>query len=302
MNQYVHRAASVGITAWEILSKDQQAQIAGKTSKGLFVQTADRWLVFISIEPNRGPLTINLKQFEEMLTLIPVGSAVRIASHGLHLPGLHFSINLKGSQIWQPAPACAAQPGEPGCGEALVQAVEEIQLLTRETGLADFLPSLAGIADAPPAHQCIHGFDWEILQRLQNCLRMQDASALVEQLSSRMGTGPGLTPSADDFIVGLLLTLNRWKIPPWTAGHLHALNARLVKAAYEKTTTLSANLIECAGRGLANERLINALDWIVSGRSGAANIVADLLGWGNSSGLDAFTGMAAAIRASSPEC
>jgi hypothetical protein len=297
MKQHVFRAASVGMIARAILSKDQEAQVAGKTSKGLFIKTADRWLVFISIEPDRGPLTINLKRFEGVIAFVPASNAVRIASHGLFFLDRNISISLEGSQIWQPAPAAAAQPGVPGCGERLAQVVREIQLWKRETGLADFLPYLAGIADAPPAHQSIYGFDWELMRRLQNCLREQDVSGLVEQLSAVMGTGSGLTPSADDFIVGLLLTLNRWKIPIWTAGHLQELNSRLVNAAYAKTTTLSANLIDCAGRGLANERLINALDWIVSERSGGANIVADLLGWGNSSGVDAFTGMAAALTA-----
>ena len=80
---------------------------------------------------------------------------------------------------------------------------------------------------------------------------------------------------------------------------LNGLNR--TQAAYEKTTTLSANLIDCAARGLANERLINTLDWILTGEPGEANVIANLLGWGNSSGVDAFTGMAAAIKSSSPE-
>jgi len=91
--------------------------------------------------------------------------------------------------------------------------------------------------------------------------------------------------------------LNRWRIPPWKTSDLRTLNFQIVAAAYEKTTTLSANLIECASQGLANERLINALDWLVTGVALEPDIVPHLLEWGHSSGVDTFAGMAIALKA-----
>ncbi|MFN2177092.1 MAG: DUF2877 domain-containing protein, partial [Anaerolineales bacterium] len=64
-----------------------------------------------------------------------------------------------------------------------------------------------------------------------------------------------------------------------------------------KTTTLSANLIECAASGLADERLINALDWIKCGSSHKVRTLIDgLLGWGNTSGISAYIGFLFALN------
>jgi hypothetical protein len=120
---------------------------------------------------------------------------------------------------------------------------------------------------------------------------------LTRLLSTFLGSGPGLTPSADDFILGLLLALNRWRIPPWETSDLHTFNFHLVEAAYKKTTTLSSNLIECASGGWANERLINALDWLVTGVASEPDVIDHMLDWGNSSGVDAFTGMVTSLTA-----
>ena len=60
----------------------------------------------------------------------------------------------------------------------------------------------------------------------------------------------------------------------------------------ERTTTISANLIECAAKGEADERLINIVDGIMTGQPSLEDCVDCVLAWGNSSGTDALIGMA----------
>ena len=57
-----------------------------------------------------------------------------------------------------------------------------------------------------------------------------------------------------------------------------------------QTTHLSANLIECAIQGQADQRLMNALDGLMTTENALAWIDG-LLTWGNSSGMDALAGM-----------
>jgi hypothetical protein len=63
-----------------------------------------------------------------------------------------------------------------------------------------------------------------------------------------------------------------------------------------KTTTVSANLIDCAARGQADERLIRALDGIETGELSALECAHALGSWGNTSGLDALIGMGLVCR------
>ena len=107
--------------------------------------------------------------------------------------------------------------------------------------------------------------------------------------------GSGLTPSGDDFVMGLLLSLNRWESVLQPGDNLSVLNTNVVESAYRCTTTLSANLIECGALGLADERLIQAVDLLATGKKEQAEILLGLLSWGNTSGIDAFVGMIVAF-------
>lgn len=111
-----------------------------------------------------------------------------------------------------------------------------------------------------------------------------------------LGQGAGLTPSGDDVILGCLLAPSRWGRLISPTLDIQALSQELIAQAYRQTTLLSANLIECAAAGQADERLLLALDGIITGQPSTEECAVLLLGWGNSSGCDALAGMGLAIK------
>jgi hypothetical protein len=291
------KTSSIGVIAAEVVSTNQNAQVYGKTSKGIFLKTPGKWIIFLSFERFKGPLTITLEEFDPMLQRISLGNPVQITPGSIFLEEQEIVITFEGSPTWQPPP-----PGLPVLRSAERQ--EKLLYLAGEAlskkngvGISGFLPALLGLPEEQPSRSSIHGLRRADIEGLQTSLRNGEVDSLTRRLYSILGAGPGLTPSADDFSVGLLLTLNRWRILPWKSINLRELNRKVVNAAYEKTTTLSANLIECATLGLANERLVNALDWVVTGEAREPEIIRHLLEWGNSSGVDTFAGMAVALNA-----
>jgi hypothetical protein len=120
---------------------------------------------------------------------------------------------------------------------------------------------------------------------------------MAVELEGLLGLGSGLTPSGDDLTMGFLLYLKRWGHVLAPGLDLATLAPVIVPLATRKTTTLSANLIECALNGQANERLLLALDGILTGEPDPATCASYLAGWGNTSGLDALVGMALAQHA-----
>ena len=131
-----------------------------------------------------------------------------------------------------------------------------------------------------------------ILHTLRQALRDNDLAARLD-IDQLLGRGSGLTPSGDDCVLGLLLMLNRWQAnKDWCS-----LNQAVIDATYQKTTTISANLIECAAAGQADERLLNVIDGIVTGKPAIAECTEHVLSWGSSSGIDALAGMAVAVTA-----
>jgi hypothetical protein len=138
---------------------------------------------------------------------------------------------------------------------------------------------------------------YEDITLLQRYIRDEKKSLIGKILSNFLGYGEGLTPSGDDFVIGFLLSLNRWQDLLWLPAEISSLNHEIVETAYQKTTTLSANLIECASLGQGDARLIDAVDYLICGSVRRNNIVTNLLKWGNSSGVDTFLGMAVAFSA-----
>ena len=100
-----------------------------------------------------------------------------------------------------------------------------------------------------------------------------------------------MTPSGDDLVVGILLALHRWPVAPWDKTRRGTFTEEIVPAAYRATSTLGANLIECASAGGADERLLHAVDHLWSGHPSRTTALEGLRDWGSTSGSDALAGM-----------
>ncbi|MFC4009741.1 DUF2877 domain-containing protein [Nonomuraea purpurea] len=141
-------------------------------------------------------------------------------------------------------------------------------------------PGLAGDASvALLADSCAEG-------------RLLGAVTAAERL---VGLGPGLTPSGDDVLAGLLVTLRhlgseraRW-LADWLA-------ATVTFDARTRTTPISATLLHCAARGEASPEVIGVLRGI-AGSQPLQPALLRLHRLGHTSGSDLAQGIAIGLRA-----
>lgn len=131
------------------------------------------------------------------------------------------------------------------------------------------------------------------------CARGDLASA-VEAAELIVGLGPGLTPSGDDALSGLLLALRLLggAVPGggravWLADWL---GAAVTTHAGDRTTSLSATLLHCADRGQASGEAAAVLRG-VAGQEPLPTAVRRLLATGHTSGADLAWGLLAGCRA-----
>lgn len=115
-----------------------------------------------------------------------------------------------------------------------------------------------------------------------------------------LGLGPGLTPSGDDMVAGLVLALRLLggatadgARAVWLADRLAAM---VTRNARDRTTPVSAALLHCAARGQAAAEVISVLR-AFEGREPAGPAVARLLAAGHTSGADLAWGLAAGCAA-----
>ena len=294
----------LGTFAHKILQRGTKGLVTGISSPGVFLQPEDDLTLFLSREKFRGPLTINLAGDLSSLQNIQAKTPIIFTPSAIHFPGENLTLDL---------PQISPQdPGLPaGSNKFTAAQIAEIsQMIPILAGGNEFLPLLdmASTGKTKPLPG-VPGFS----DKLDLVLRTRDTDKLelqIESLTNLLGLGPGLTPLGDDFILGVLLTLNRWGhlIPSDLAGFqtggplsrpyqtLKTLNQVILEQAWEKTTRLSASLLACAAAGTADERLLKVLDSFFLEYKLAQDDLNNLLQWGNSSGIAVLAGIYSCFR------
>jgi hypothetical protein len=127
---------------------------------------------------------------------------------------------------------------------------------------------------------------------LRSALLSGDAQATASSAVALIGLGIGLTPSGDDFLVGLLAGLEASDHPM-----RGALAAAIARQARGRTTEFSAALLEHACRGEFSQRLHDVLIAIAAGDVAALrHAIARAMAYGATSGADTLAGLFCALE------
>ncbi|MDR7495705.1 MAG: DUF2877 domain-containing protein [Armatimonadota bacterium] len=235
---------------------------------------------------DRGPLVILVDGFDG--GRLSPGDEVALAGGRLRVAA--YDIALDGADPWDPT-----LPTPPAGAVSRLPDVER--------ALARGAPpeSAAALLGHPPAavsarHRRLLDSLCAGLAVLEDTLRGLDACGdLAAAVGHIAGRGPGLTPSGDDVLVGVLHAMTAWPALAAAAGGPE-VRRRIARAASPLTTRISAAYLRAASEGWAAEpwhTLVGALDG-TDEALGAA--VAALLRVGETSGADALTGFCWAAR------
>lgn len=115
-------------------------------------------------------------------------------------------------------------------------------------------------------------------------------SKLPETIVSMIGLGTGLTPSMDDFIVGLMAVLNFFD--PDCTLYFHTHIKALISMSLRATNPVSSAFLECSTLQLYSEPLLNLFTVMTTGElTMVRSALEKLLKIGHTSGLDALNGI-----------
>lgn len=281
---------SCGDNAWRTLRNHRQARVQGSISKGIFLLFPERKIVFISYQPFQGPLNLTL---EEPLAHTPLPAQtedeVLVTEDEIFFPSARITLHLHRAHLWKaPSP-----PKQSDNGKERLQALARLIYAARPVdGWSAMLPHLLGWEDAPELPEALRP-PLACLMDAREALRVGQTDTALAPLSRIIGLGRGLTPSGDDCLSGMLLMRARGR---FASQGSDALAKALVAATYTRSTAISANILEAAAEGAAEERLLAACDGILTGRGELSAVVEGLMGYGSSSGIDALLGMAVALE------
>jgi len=289
------RVKAIGNRAYEIFEEEQSGLVVGRTSKGAFIKTTSDRILYLTLEPYHGPLTINLGGDTHALDEIEKGMGVTLRPGELSIPAIDLCLKITPGERWcAPLPEARRRSAKER-DEILRTFAAEILTKIGEDDFPEVFLWLGALVRGEEIPASKPGSILNSLLHLQELIREGDVSKAGELCHKLLGRGEGLTPAGDDLLLGWLLSLNRWGQILLPDINLQPLNETIIQTAYQKTTTISANLIECATRGEGDERLIAVLDALVCEVGEQENLIKELLSWGSSSGVYVFCGMAAAI-------
>lgn len=129
---------------------------------------------------------------------------------------------------------------------------------------------------------------------LCSAIARDDESLAVEHVDRLVGLGPGLTPSGDDFLLGLLCALS---IPGSPCHEWRRLGTRVLERASLNTHLISAAALRHAANGRVRARLVALCDALArASRALALNAVDRVIDIGASSGTDIAFGVLSGFR------
>ena len=187
-----------------------------------------------------GPLNIVLDE-NSTLNDIQLGQVACFHRDGLHIGGLY--VLLKRASIWEPRPNWDQLRSQ---YETVSRELEFVLSLARRyapsTSMLELLsPTTYVEASKPPLREC-----FAAARRGMKALEIgskRGTNALQIGVSQLAGLGPGLTPSGDDFLAGVMLCL--WLSHPAPLGVCRSM----LQVAVHRTTLLSAALLQRASMG-----------------------------------------------------
>lgn len=291
------RLRSIGWLAAENLPRASALRITGVISGGAFILADERDVYFVSFGPFRSPLTLNLGAPAPGFERLALGDSAACTPGELTLPSIRLRLDWSEREVWRP-PAPVEKPAAP---EARKLALRRLGLgvLAQKQGEQGFTPLLGMLLDGASAGSLPAEIQPVAVQlpALHSALAAGDPAAAGDILERWLGLGRGLTPSGDDLAAGVLLALHRYPVQALPGFPRAVLAQRLTTAAREKTTRLSANIIEQAAGGAADERILAALDGVMAGAANLGESVEQICRLGHSSGADTLVGMALVLTA-----
>ncbi len=207
----------------------------------------------------------------------------------LVLPHQGGRLTLKEAQV-RPVtlPAGEGRAGVPAPALDLIQD----QLMKAHSGgiapLVRWLPESDDLPDRPGNVYC--AFIGRDLVAFLKAFKAGDREAALEGAFGLIGFGPGLTPSCDDFLAGVLLSLYACQGPSSFAD-------LLAQEARDRTTLVSYHMLQHAAAGKANTGYLSLIRAAQDGDLEAlGEWTAKVLDYGATSGADFLFGFYAAAR------
>ncbi|HEU5198465.1 MAG TPA: DUF2877 domain-containing protein [Ktedonobacterales bacterium] len=240
-------------------------------------------------------LVLALRANQKPLAGLQPGMVCLVERGVITIPAANLRLDPQQSQPWNPRPQLASGV----CPPKRVQ--ENLGLLETYLSAHASTDGLAGLACLQPeaspekarASSRLLTTARLATQNLLDGIAQQRMSLARQGVSALIGLGPGLTPSGDDVLTGLIAaTLVLGEALEQPVMFYQRLSAEALALAYSRTNKISSTWIEYAGRGEVAEHLGRLFEALTQhDRSLIEQAAQEVLSSGATSGGDLLAGI-----------
>jgi hypothetical protein len=285
------RIASAGPLARRALRDFARGKVEAVFERSFYAAIEDRWICILSCRGGMGPLNARCDKAgleSAIQRFVRVGDEAAIG-RGILSIGTKLSFDFRQAAGWHPPILSRCEQHSVADGMNALRRCLDLRSLP-PNGLA-FL--LAGEGRAIGSDAPLAAATKRPLESLFLLLSVAMASGKTSCIDTRaleplLGLGPGLTPSGDDIIGGVIITLHLLGL-----AHIRdALWARLKPSLPEATNRISIAHMEAAAEGYGHEAVHDLVNAILAGHTGNLDRQLDAISaLGHTSGWDTLVGI-----------
>ena len=286
------QAIAIGSVARCELESAIFGRVTAVFEHSLYLEVNSCWICLADANLGFGPLTVSVKSKygREWINSLSVGRLVKLSPVGMSIDNSKI-ISTRGVRSWHP-------PKRPAwTKKSLMLGLRALENLAQEKvpaeGLARFLfesPDRFPVSEESRVaeHSIAILKNW-----LKECFEFQ---MLIkpdkEAVAALLGLGPGLTPSGDDFLGGMLIALD-------VCGE-KSVQKQLyteVESLLDSTGPVSSAHLKAAALGEGGHSLHQVLNMLLNGNDTKLEPAIDAINQiGHTSGWDALAGVAVVLR------
>ena len=284
----------IGCFARDVIDGARSGRVTAVFERSGYIELDGDWVCVANVDAGYNAVTISVRSSSsnDWLEHFQVGAPVVITPSLLSISN-RPAVNLLPLTLWSPAVAPCWSLATLSRGlQTLAKWAPDARLPA--DGLGQYLYGSQAIGVATRESDAAGGAIADLTQWLRGVVDSTgESGVLARSVSVLIGLGPGLTPSGDDFLAGMLIALSVCGAKRWQ----HQL-ANAVQAGLQGTGSVSQTHLKAAVKGGGGEALHQALVALMAGegdRLGHAVSALDRVG--HTSGWDGLAGVVTALRA-----
>ncbi len=282
-------ATSIGSHAHRSLQAAVSGRVAAVFDRSLYLELNGRWCCMAAVQLGKGPVSISV-QLPTSVGDLTVGEVVEVDEQGFTIKG-HFRVAMAGATLWTPTPVPEWSV------KTLVRGLEALDQsclgCVPKVGLADLVWSSSLVRKRSPEARIAAPAVLQLKEWLHDAVRMKVSTPAPAATVALVGLGPGLTPSGDDFLAGMLVALSLIKRSEIASRLYQAIQPFLTNG----TNPVSCLHLAAAAQGVGSEMLHAALHTVLAGDCALLpKRVSAIVRVGQCSGWDGLAGAATVFK------